>query len=103
MLEMATNYAKARVRFGRPIGRFQATKHKCADINVDLKLAQAPATYAAIQLAELSDKAPCGGQCRQSLLHWNVPAGEQRTQPVSRRRRVHLGALRALVPPARQN
>ncbi|MDQ1466068.1 MAG: hypothetical protein QOH10_483 [Actinomycetota bacterium] len=37
VLEMATEYAKERVQFGRPIGSFQAVKHRCADMLVDVE------------------------------------------------------------------
>jgi alkylation response protein AidB-like acyl-CoA dehydrogenase len=36
-LEMAVDYAKDRVQFGRPIGSFQAVKHRCADMLVDVE------------------------------------------------------------------
>ena len=34
---IATEYAKERVQFGRPIGSFQAVKHRCADMLVDVE------------------------------------------------------------------
>jgi alkylation response protein AidB-like acyl-CoA dehydrogenase len=37
VLEMTVEYAKDRVQFGRPIGSFQAIKHKCADMLVDVE------------------------------------------------------------------
>jgi alkylation response protein AidB-like acyl-CoA dehydrogenase len=46
-LEMATQYAKDRIQFGRPIGSFQAVKHKCADMLVAVELARSAAYYAA--------------------------------------------------------
>lgn len=40
-MEMATEYAKARVAFGRPIGQFQAVKHHCANMLIEQRLAAA--------------------------------------------------------------
>jgi len=37
VLEMTVEYAKDRVQFGRPIGSFQALKHRCADMLVDVE------------------------------------------------------------------
>ncbi|HVV19047.1 MAG TPA: acyl-CoA dehydrogenase family protein [Pseudonocardiaceae bacterium] len=40
LLDRAAAYAKQRVQFGRPIGRFQAVKHLLADVFVGLELAR---------------------------------------------------------------
>ncbi len=45
-LEMAVAYAKERVQFGRPIGSFQAIKHKCADMLVRVEGAKSAAYHA---------------------------------------------------------
>ncbi|MGH9051788.1 MAG: acyl-CoA dehydrogenase family protein [Acidimicrobiia bacterium] len=45
-LDMAVEYAKVRVQFGRPIGSFQAIKHKCADMLVQVESARSAAYYA---------------------------------------------------------
>ncbi|KXF55767.1 hypothetical protein AXA44_36655 [Rhodococcus sp. SC4] len=39
-LEMAVEYAKNRVQFGRRIGSFQAIKHRCADLLVEVESAR---------------------------------------------------------------
>jgi alkylation response protein AidB-like acyl-CoA dehydrogenase len=36
-MDMAVEYAKERVQFDRPIGSFQAIKHRCADMLVDVE------------------------------------------------------------------
>lgn len=46
-LEMATDYAKERYAFGRPIGSFQAIKHKLADVFIAIELARSHAYYGA--------------------------------------------------------
>lgn len=47
LVEMATDYARERVQFGRPIGAFQAIKHKCADMHVRAVTAEASSRYLA--------------------------------------------------------
>ncbi|WP_319435667.1 acyl-CoA dehydrogenase family protein [Mycobacterium sp. RTGN5] len=46
-LDMAVDYAKQRVQFGRPIGSFQAVKHRCADMLVRVESARSAALHAA--------------------------------------------------------
>jgi alkylation response protein AidB-like acyl-CoA dehydrogenase len=36
-LDMSVEYARARTQFGKPIGSFQAVKHRCADMLVDVE------------------------------------------------------------------
>jgi alkylation response protein AidB-like acyl-CoA dehydrogenase len=45
--EMAVDYAKQRTQFGRPIGSFQAVKHRAADMLVDVESLRSAVYYAA--------------------------------------------------------
>lgn len=54
LFDSAVKYAKLRVQFGRPIGSFQAIKHKCADMLLEMELAKSAAYYAA-QAAAVDD------------------------------------------------
>ncbi len=47
VMEMSVEYAKDRVQFGRPIGSFQAVKHRCADMLVDVEGMRSAAYHAA--------------------------------------------------------
>jgi len=58
VLDMAVEYAKVRVQFGRPIGSFQAIKHKCADMLLEVESAKSAAYYAAWCAAEDNDELP---------------------------------------------
>ncbi|BBG02721.1 MULTISPECIES: acyl-CoA dehydrogenase family protein [Pseudonocardia] len=51
-LDMAVRYACDRVQFGRPIGTFQAIKHRCADMLVQLEAARSASLWAAACAAD---------------------------------------------------
>ena len=57
-LDAAVRYARERVQFGKPIGSFQAVKHRCADMLVRLEQARGVAWDAAMAL----DQGRAGGE-----------------------------------------
>lgn len=59
-LDMAVDYAKVRTQFGRPIGGFQAIKHRCADLLLAVETARS-AAYHAIAVAADDAAGESGG------------------------------------------
>jgi alkylation response protein AidB-like acyl-CoA dehydrogenase len=57
-LEMTVAYVKERRQFGRPVGSFQALKHRLADLWVGVTQARAAARYAAACLATADADTP---------------------------------------------
>ena len=51
-LDTATEYAKVREQFGRPIGQFQAIKHKCSDMLISVEQVRAAAWDAASAMTQ---------------------------------------------------
>jgi alkylation response protein AidB-like acyl-CoA dehydrogenase len=58
VLDISVAYAKERVQFGRPIGSFQAVKHKCAEMMLQVESAKSAAYYAAWAVDEDAPEAP---------------------------------------------
>ncbi len=74
VLEMAVQYAKDRVQFGRPIGSFQAIKHKCADMLLEVESAKSAAYYGLWCAAEMNDELPATASlakayCSEAYFH----------------------------------
>jgi alkylation response protein AidB-like acyl-CoA dehydrogenase len=73
-LEMATEYAKTRLQFGRPIGSYQGIKHKCADMLVEVEFAKSAAYNACFAAAEdapdlLETAALAKSYCSEAYFH----------------------------------
>jgi alkylation response protein AidB-like acyl-CoA dehydrogenase len=66
-LDLSVAYAKERIQFGRPIGSFQAVKHKCADMLVAVESAKSAAYYAGWCAAELDDDLPVAAAMAKSF------------------------------------
>jgi len=58
VMDMAVEYAKERVQFGRPIGSFQAVKHRCADMLVDVEGMRSTVYWAAWCIGAADADAP---------------------------------------------
>jgi alkylation response protein AidB-like acyl-CoA dehydrogenase len=57
-LEMSVEYAKVREQFGQPIGSFQAIRHRCAEMLLEVENAHAATYYAAwAEDADAEDRA----------------------------------------------
>jgi alkylation response protein AidB-like acyl-CoA dehydrogenase len=58
VLEMAVQYAKDRVQFGNPIGKYQGVKHPLAEMYVDIESTKSLLYYAAWALDESPAEVP---------------------------------------------
>lgn len=57
-MDMAIAYAKERYQFGRPIGSFQAIKHKCADMLLLVEDARSAVAYAGACAEQAAEELP---------------------------------------------
>jgi len=66
-LDMAVAYAKQRIQFARPIASFQAIKHKCADLLLELECARAAAYWVAWACAEGDAELPRAARLAKAM------------------------------------
>jgi len=57
-LDMAADYARERIQFGRPVGSFQAVKHKLANLLIEVEQAKSASYFAAREAAGGGDDLP---------------------------------------------
>jgi alkylation response protein AidB-like acyl-CoA dehydrogenase len=57
-LDAAADYARERIQFGRPIGSFQAVKHKLANMLIQVEQARSASYFAAREAASQADDLP---------------------------------------------
>jgi alkylation response protein AidB-like acyl-CoA dehydrogenase len=74
VLEMAVGYAKIREQFGRAIGSFQAIKHKCANMLLEIEASKSAAYYAGWAAAEDDAELPVAASvakayCSEAYVH----------------------------------
>lgn len=74
VLDATVDYLKVREQFGRPIGSFQAIKHRCADMLVELESARSAAAYASTAVTTGADDTAVAASiakvsCSQAFYH----------------------------------
>ena len=99
-LELSVEYAKVREQFGRPIGSFQAIKHKCATLLLEVESGRSAVSAGNRGAGRPRAGRVAGGGARLRPLLGRLHPRRQGVHPDPRRHRLHLGARRAPVPPA---
>ena len=66
-LDRTVAYARERVQFGRPIGSFQAYKHRLADMMIEIEQARSAVYWAACAIDEGSDEAELAAHSAKSV------------------------------------
>jgi alkylation response protein AidB-like acyl-CoA dehydrogenase len=66
-LGSAVEYAKHRIQFGRPIGSFQAIKHTCAELLLEVESAKSAAYWASWVASGGSDELPLAASVAKSF------------------------------------
>ena len=79
VMNLAVEYAKVREQFGRPIGSFQAVKHRCADMLVDVEGMRSAVYHAAWTLGAAGPNAALGAATADPAALGAATAGDPAT------------------------
>ena len=93
-LEMTVEYSQQRVQFGRPIGSFQALKHRMADMLVLVEMSPLGVVGGVVRRLDPRRQRRAARARREVLLHRRAEPDRRRDRPAARRHRDHLGARR---------
>jgi alkylation response protein AidB-like acyl-CoA dehydrogenase len=66
-LEASVEHGKVRQQFGRPIGSFQAVKHRCSDMAVRAEVARSVTIFAAVALRDREEGAARSARVAKTL------------------------------------
>jgi alkylation response protein AidB-like acyl-CoA dehydrogenase len=67
-LDMSVEYVSTRVQFGQPVGSFQAVKHKCAEMLLQVEQSHAATYYAAWALSARAEDASIAASVAKSFV-----------------------------------
>ena len=98
-LALAVGYAKSRHQFDRPIGSFQAVKHACADMMIEIDATRAMVMYAAMCADDPAELRIAGPLVKAQAADTFLQCAGARGLPDPRRDRLHLGARSAPLLP----
>ena len=101
-LALAVEYARSRRQFDRPIGSFQAVKHACADMMIEIDATRATVMFAAMS-ADDDDELQIAAPLAKAQAADTYRAVRGLGHPGARRYRLHLGARSAPVLPPGQD
>jgi alkylation response protein AidB-like acyl-CoA dehydrogenase len=68
-LDMAVDYAKVREQFGQPIGSFQAIRHKCAEMLLEVENSFSAVYYAAWSLEHGAEDGPLSASVAKAYVN----------------------------------